>query len=81
MHRHHVGVVERRRQLGLPEEALAEAGVARQLRRDQLQGDLPLEPEVLRQVDDAHPAPADHRLDPVTRQIGADVGIRLDAHR
>jgi hypothetical protein len=76
-----VGVIERGRQLRLTQEALAEARVGSQLRRHQFERHAPLQPQVLREVDDPHPAPAQHRLQPVAGQIRAEAGIRLDAHR
>jgi hypothetical protein len=73
-------MVERGRELGLAQEPLPEARVGRQLGRDELQGDPPLQPQVLGQVDDAHPAAAKHALDPVAGEFRADSGIEADVH-
>jgi hypothetical protein len=66
MHRNHVRMLDRRRRPRLPEEALADQPVLEQLGRDHLERDDPLELELAGPVDDAHPATADDRLDPIT---------------
>ena len=71
VHGHDVRVVEARRELGLDEEALAEALVLCALGRDELQGDRPPQPRVERPVDDAHAAATDDRFDRVTRELVA----------
>ncbi len=68
-------MVDRGRELGLPKKALAEVGVAGELGREELQRHPPLEPEILREVDDAHPSSAEERLDPITGEHAADAGI------
>ena len=78
VHRHDVGVVERRRQPSLTQEPLPETPISRQLRRDQLQRHPPVEPQVVRQIHDAHPATAHHRLQPVTGQLRADPRVEAD---
>jgi hypothetical protein len=57
------------------QEALAEAVVRAELRREESQRRLPLQPQVLRAVDDAHPAAPDQRLDPVVAELGAEPRI------
>ena len=52
--RHDVGMVDRRGELSLGLEALAEVAVAGELGRDHLQGDGPVEPELQGAVDDSH---------------------------
>ena len=64
----------------LAQEPLAERLVLGQLRREQLERDLPLQPQVLGQVDDAHPAPAEQRLDPVAGELGADPRVVAHLH-
>ena len=57
---------------GLLEEALPGRGVLVQLRRHDLHGGHAVEPAVARAVHDAHPAPADHGLDAVSCEDGAE---------
>ena len=66
----------------LPEEALAEAGVLRELGRDHLERDLAPEGEFLRAVDRAHAAAPDERLDVVARELAPDhrVGAPPSSH-
>ena len=64
-------MVEARGQLGLDEEALAEAHVLSALGRDELQRDGPPQPRVERPIDDAHAAATDDRFDRVTRELVA----------
>ena len=65
--------------LRLADEPLAEAFVLGELGREDLQGDLPLEPVVLREVDDAHAAAAERPLDPIAGDLGAR--LQIDAAR
>ena len=60
-----VRMVDRRGQLGLTEEAVAERVVLGEIDGQELQRDPPLEPQVLGEVDHAHAAQAEQRLDPV----------------
>ena len=71
-----VRVLERHHELRLARESLAEAIVARQGRRHQLERDRSLQAQVVGPVHDAHPAAADQLLDPVPEEVGADVGGR-----
>ena len=64
-----MGVVFRATDLAL--EALPEAGVARPVGRDQLEGDGPAEGELGRPVDDPHAAAAGDRLDATAGEFGA----------
>ena len=57
-----MGVVEARRELGLAQEAAAEAFVPRQLRREQLQRDAPSRSRFRREVNRAHRPFAEERL-------------------
>jgi hypothetical protein len=61
--RDHVRVVDRRGDLRLAHETAPDRGVLHQRGRDDLQRDGPVERELHRPVDDAHPAPAGDRLD------------------
>jgi hypothetical protein len=69
-------VVERGGEPRLADESLAEPLVLGQLRREDLQGHLPLEPVVFGEVDDAHPAATEGAHDPVA----GDLGARLEIH-
>ena len=75
-----VRMVDRRSQLRLPQEAVAKRLILRKTGREQLQRHPPLEPQVLGQVDDAHPAEAQHRLDPVPGELGADPRVFAHLH-
>ncbi len=66
VHRDHVRVVDAGRRARLGQEPRADVVVVEQLGRDHLQRDDPFEVELDRPVDDAHPAPAHERLDPVS---------------
>src|SRR5262249_47768338 len=65
---------------GLHEEAVTEHRVPGQLRRDQLQRDVPLQPRVVRPVDQPHPTTADQSLDPVPEERRPDTGVCGDGH-
>jgi hypothetical protein len=65
-----VRVVQRRGQPGLPDEPLPELLVVRQLRGEQLQGDLAPQPHVLGAVDHRHATAPDQGLDPVAGDLG-----------
>ena len=75
--RDHARMVEAGGQLRLAQEPLAKALVVRQLGREQLQRRGPLQPHLLGQVDDAHPAPAEQPFDAVARELAPDFGVRL----
>ena len=75
-----VRMVDRRGQLRLTKEALAERLVLGEARSEQLERNLPLEPQILGQVDDAHAAPAQQRLDPIAGKLGADPGVVGHVH-
>ena len=70
-----VRMVERRGDLRLRDEAAAEGRVVRQRGRDQLDGDVPVEREVGRPVDDAHATLARHLVEAVTREDRPDGGV------
>ena len=59
----------------LAQEALPERHVLGQLRREQLQRDVAVEREIVGAVDDAHPAAADQRLDPIAGELGTDARV------
>ena len=68
-------MVDRRRQLRLAQEAVAERLVLGETGGEQLERNPPLEPQVLGEVDDAHAAQAEQRLDPVAGELGTDPGV------
>ena len=76
VYRDHVCMLDRRRGLRLPLEAVPEGLVLGELGGDQLQGDLTLQGELGRSVDNAHPAAPGNRLDPVAGQhvAGRELG-------
>src|SRR4029450_11904586 len=63
VNRYDVWMLERHCKLRLPGEALAEALIERELRRDELERHGSLQPEVVGAIDDAHGAAADTLLD------------------
>jgi hypothetical protein len=65
-------MVERGCELGLAEKPRTKLVVHREFRRDHLEGDLAREALVGRQVDRAHPAAAEQRLDDVFAEHLAD---------
>jgi hypothetical protein len=73
-------VVDRRGQLRLPQEPVAERRVLGEVRGEELERDPPLEAQVLGQVDDAHPAEAEQRLDPLAVELGADPPVVRHVH-
>jgi hypothetical protein len=73
-------MVDRCGELGLAEKALAERLVLGEARRQELESNLSLEPEILGQIDDAHPAPAQQRLDPVAGDLRADPRVVAHLH-
>jgi len=75
-----VGVLERSRELGLLQEALAEALIRHQLRREQLESNVALQARVVGAIDDAHAAGAQQDLDPVAGELGAETGISGGRH-
>ncbi len=75
-----VRMVDRRGQLRLAEEAVTERFVLGEAGGQQLERNSPLEPQILGQVDDAHAAPAQQRLDPVAGELGADPRVVAHLH-
>ena len=75
-----VRMVDRRGQLRLAQEAVAERLVLGEAGSQQLERNLPLEPQILGQVDDAHAAPAQQRLDPIAGELGADPRVVAHLH-
>ena len=75
-----VRMVDRRGQLRLAQEAVTERFVLGEAGSQQLERNLPLEPQILGQVDDAHAAPAQQRLDPVAGELGADPRVVAHLH-
>src|ERR1700730_10929119 len=65
----HVRVVQRGRDPRLLQEPGPEHVIGGQLRRQYLQRDDAAQPEVLRLIDHAHPAAAEHRACPVAREL------------
>ena len=78
--RNHVRVVDRGRQLALAEKPVPKPSIRRQLRRQDLQRNRPIQRHVLRPIDHAHAAPADKRLHAVAGQRGTDPGVGCGAH-
>lgn len=70
--RHHIRMLERRRELRFRQEPLPEALVPGELRRDQLQRNVALQARVVGLVDNPHPAPAEERLDPIAEELRSD---------
>jgi hypothetical protein len=70
-----VRVIERGGQLRFAQEALAEALIVGKLRREQLERDLPVQAQMLCEIDAGHATPAEQPLDPVAGDHRADTGI------
>ena len=66
-------MIERGSKARLAQEALAERAIVRELGRDQLQRDGPVERELGRPVDDPHAAAADDTVDPVAGELGSEL--------
>ncbi len=71
VHRKHVGVVERSRELRLADEPLLELRVGIATRCNHFERDLSVEPHLGGEVDDAHAALGQQRPDPVAGQFSA----------
>ena len=69
-------MLQRGRNPRLGQKALAERHIVRELRREQLQCDVAIERQVVRPVDDAHPAAAHQRLDAIAGELLADTRVR-----
>jgi len=74
-----VRVLERRCELDLAQEPLAEPSVESQPRGDELERHRPLHPAVIRAVDDSHAAFADQLFEPVADEVRAGLDVGLDA--
>ena len=74
-------MLDRRRLPRLAQEPSPVLTVLRELGREQLERDVPVEPRIERPVDDAHPAGTDDLLDPVGRDLRPDVRVARLAHR
>ena len=83
VHRHHVGVVERRRHLGLGAEPAEEPGVLRQREVEDLDPDPPLQADVVGHVDATARARADRREQavPAGEHTAGEIGDATDRHR
>ncbi len=75
-----VRVVDRCGQLRFTQEALAERFFVGESCRNDLERDLPLEAEVLGQVDDAHSTPAEQRFDPVAGELRTNPRVVAHVH-
>jgi hypothetical protein len=75
-----VRMVDRRGQLGLAQKAVTERFVLGEAGSQHLERNFALEPEILGQVHDAHAAPAQQRLDPITGELGADPRVVTHLH-
>jgi hypothetical protein len=73
-----VRMLQTRRGRGLADESVAEPRIVGEVRVEQLQSDLPTQLEVLGEIDDGHPAPTDHPLDPMTGELVP--GAELELH-
>ena len=73
-------MVDRRGQLRLAQETLAEGPVLGQAGGEHLERHLPLQAQVLGQVDDAHAALAEQRFDPVSGELRSDPRVVLHLH-
>ena len=73
-------MIDRRGELRLAEEAVAEGVVLCETSSEQLECHPPLQTEVLGEIHDAHPAPAEQRLDPVAGELGADPRVAAYLH-
>src|SRR5262245_32163101 len=73
-------MVDRRGELRFLQKADAERLVLGELDGQQLERDLPLEPQILREVDDAHAAETQQRLDPVAGELRADPRVVAHLH-
>ena len=78
--RNHIRVIERGGELGLGQEPLAEALVLGQGGREQLQGDVALQAQVLGQVDDAHSSAPEDGFDPIVDDQGAARKLACGRH-
>ena len=77
--RHDAGVIDRRGESRLRQEARAEASILGQVRGQQLQRYLAPQTQVLGAVHHAHAAATEERLDAITPQMGSDAGSRHGA--
>jgi hypothetical protein len=73
-------MVDGRSQLRLTQEAVAKRLVLGEARRKKLERNLALEPQILGQVDDAHAAEAQQRLDPIAGELGVDPRVVAHLH-
>ena len=73
-------MVERGREPGLAQEAVAEVGVA-EARREELQRGPAAEAHVLGAVDDACAAAAELLDDPIAAELGADALVEFHPHQ
>ncbi len=64
-----LGMVESRGGFGLLQEAFLRGVVAGQIRREELDGDVAIEPRVMGLIDDAHPALAELADDAVRTEL------------
>ncbi len=71
-----VGVIQRRDGPRFPLEADPEPGVARELRREDFDRDVPRQTRIPREIDLAHPA----RADALDDLVGPEPGSPLDLH-
>jgi hypothetical protein len=76
----HMRVVQGSSELRLTQETVAEPLLGRKIRADQLQRDPPLERELRRAVDDAHPATSDRGVDAEAGEEGARGELSRSRH-
>src|SRR5262249_42672108 len=75
-----VRMLQRRGELRLAEETLAESVVLAELRCEELQRDLSLQTKIVGAVDDAHPAPTENALQVVLAEPRSDAVLSQNRH-
>jgi hypothetical protein len=68
-------VIQGSGELGLTDEPFPKLIVGGQLRAHDLQGHLPFQAKVDREVHDAHPAPSEQRFDVVRTEVGPNPNV------
>src|SRR6266850_3351734 len=79
--RNDVRMIETRRELRLGPQTHAKSLVRSELGREHLERDGPFEPQVLREIDDPHPAAPEHALDSIAEEFASDSEFACAGHR
>src|SRR6266576_6767949 len=79
--RNDVGMIETRCKLRLGPQARAKSFICGELGGKELERDGAFEPQVLREVDDPHPAAAEHALDSIAEEFASDSEFACAGHR